>query len=134
VADDPSEPKVEIVRRMYEAFHGGDAGRALMYFHPEVVVDASIRIDGGVGHGREELSRIITTVGAFEGWREELEEMRELGDRIYVVATQRGIGKGSGVEVEFRYAVLYEVREGTITSMTMYNEPAQALEAAERSR
>ena len=124
---------MEIVRRMYEAFHGGDAGRALTYFHPEVVVDASRRIDGGVGHGREELSRIIATwVGAFEDWREEIEEMRDLGDRVYVVATQRGIGKGSGVEVEFRYAVLYEVREGKITSMTMYNEPAQALEAAER--
>jgi ketosteroid isomerase-like protein len=81
------------------------------------------------------LSRIIATwVGAFEDWREEIEEMRDLGDRVYVVATQRGTGKGSGVEVEFRYAVLYEVRESKITSMTMYNEPAQALEAAEQSK
>jgi ketosteroid isomerase-like protein len=48
VAEAAPEQKVEIVRRMYEAFHGGDADGALTYFHPEVVVDASLRIDGGV--------------------------------------------------------------------------------------
>ena len=134
VPEASSEQKVEIVRRMYEAFHGGDADGALAHFHPEVEVDASRRVDGGVGHGREDLSRIITTwVGAFDDWREEIEEIRDLGDRVYVVATQRGTGKGSGVEVEYHYAILYEVREGTITKMAIYNEPAQALEAAGRS-
>jgi ketosteroid isomerase-like protein len=122
---------VEIVRRMYDAFHGGDAQRALSCFHPEVVVDARTRMDSGIVHGREELGRIIGQwVGTFDEWREEIDEIRNLGSQVFVVATQRGRGKGSGIEVETRYALLYEVRGGQITRMTMFREPAQALAAA----
>jgi hypothetical protein len=55
---------------------------------------------------------------------------RDLGSRVYVLATQRGRGKGSGVEVEDRYALLYEVRASEIARVTTYGEPAEALEAA----
>jgi ketosteroid isomerase-like protein len=126
-----SQENVEIVRRMYEAFHGGDAEGALAYFDPEVVVDASRRVDVGVGHGRKDLRRIIATwVGTFDDWREEIEELRDLGGQVYVVATQRGRGKGSGAEVNYRYALLYEVEGDKITRMAFYDKPADALEAA----
>jgi ketosteroid isomerase-like protein len=46
-----------------------------------------------------------------------------------VVATQRGRGKESGIETETRYAVLYELRDGLIASMTLYPDPAEALRA-----
>jgi ketosteroid isomerase-like protein len=126
-----SRENVEIVRRMYEAFHGGDADGALAYFDPEVVADHSRRLAGGIGHGREELRRIITEwVGTWEGFREEVEEIRDLGSLVFAIATQRGRGKGSGIEVENRYALLYEVQAGKITWMATYPEPADALEAA----
>jgi ketosteroid isomerase-like protein len=129
-----SRENVEIIRRMYEAFPWRDADGALAYFDPEVVVDASRRGDGGIGHGREELNTIISRwLGTWEEWREEIEEMRDLGDQVYVIATQRGRGKGSGVEVENRYALLYEVHGDQITRMTVYIEAAEALEAAGRS-
>jgi ketosteroid isomerase-like protein len=54
-----SQENVEVVRRMYEAFHSGDAEGALAHFDPEVVVDATMRVDAGIGHGREELYAII---------------------------------------------------------------------------
>ena len=82
---------VDLIKEMYVAFHGGDAGRALSYFDEDVVVDATVRVDGGIGHGREELSRIIGQwVAMFDGWHEEIEEMRDLGDRVCVVARQGG--------------------------------------------
>jgi ketosteroid isomerase-like protein len=121
---------VEVVRRMYEAFHSGDAEGALARFDPEVVVDARMRVDAGIGHGREELYAIVGRwLGAFDEWREEIEEVRDLGSQVCVVSTQRGRGKGSGIETENRYAVLYEVRENRITSMTLYPSPAEALAA-----
>jgi ketosteroid isomerase-like protein len=70
-----SQEDVEIVRRMYEAFHRGDFDCALAYFNSEVEVDAS-------------------------------------------------------VEVETRYAVLYEIRGDRITRMVLHSGPAEALEAA----
>jgi ketosteroid isomerase-like protein len=126
-----SEENVDAVRRMYDAFHRGDAAGALEHFDPDVVVDASSRIDGGIGHGRDELNEIVGRwIGTFDGWAEEIEEMRDLDDQVFVVATQHGRGKGSGVEVTARYALLYEVQGDKITRMTMYSEPAEALQAA----
>jgi len=56
--------------------------------------------------------------------------MRDLGSHVVVVSTQRGRAKRSGIEVETRYAVLYEIRGDTITRMVLHTEPAEALEAA----
>jgi len=126
-----SERSAEIVRRMYQAFHAGDLEGALAHFAPDVVVDATRRIDGQMGQGHDELNAIISRwLGAFEEWHEDIEELREVGSQVYVVATQRGRGKGSGIDTETRYAVLYELRDGLITSMTLYPDPAEALRAA----
>jgi ketosteroid isomerase-like protein len=56
--------------------------------------------------------------------------MRDLGSRVLVVSVQRGRGKGSGVEVELRYAILYDLAGGAIISMRMYGTVAEALEAS----
>jgi ketosteroid isomerase-like protein len=53
-----------------------------------------------------------------------IEECRDLGDEVLVLATQRGRGKGSGVEVEARYAMLYGIRDGEIVSFTLYPDAA----------
>jgi ketosteroid isomerase-like protein len=125
-----SQENVAIVRRIYEAFYGGDAAGALAYFDPEVVIDVSRRLEGGIGHGRDELNKMIGEwVGTFDEWREEIAEMRDCGTQVYVLAVQHGRGKGSGVEVEERYALVYEVKGDMIARMTMYSEPAEALEA-----
>ena len=122
---------VELVRRMYLARNGGDAEGALSCFHPDVVVDPRPRMDSGIVHGREELVRVIGEwVGEFDDWREEIDEIRDLRSQVFVVATQRGRGKGSGIEIETRYALLYEARDGQITRMTLFRAPAEALAAA----
>ena len=127
-----SQENVEVVRRMYDAFHSGDADGALAHFDPDVVVDGSrVRPDVGIGHGREQVRRIVISwIGTWDEWREEIEEMRNLGSRVLVLSVQHGRGKGSGVEVQARWAVLYEVHGGKITRMGVYPEPADALEAA----
>ena len=126
-----SQENVEIVRRMYEAYLGGDADGALAHFAPDVVSDHSRRLGGGVAHGREGLRRQITEwVATFEGHREEIEEIRDLGDLVCIVANQRGRGKGSGAGVELRYALLYEVKGDQITRFTAYPTLGEALEAA----
>ena len=125
------EENVEVVRRMYQASHGGNAEDALAFYDPNVVVDASVRMDGGIGRGRDELAQIVSGwTDAFDAWSDDIEEMRDLGDTVLVVSTQRGIAKRSGVEVHARYALLYEVRRETITRLTMFADVAEALKAA----
>jgi ketosteroid isomerase-like protein len=109
-----SQENVDVVRAMYAAFHGGDVERALSHFDGDVVVDATVRVDAGMGRGRDELSRIIGQwLATFDNWHEEIEEMRDLGDLVYVVALQGGRGKDSGIETQTRYAVIYDVRDGS---------------------
>lgn len=121
--------QVEVVRRMYEGFHGGDVQAALACYTPDVTVDATRRVDGEVGRGHEELAAIIGRwIGAFEEWSEEIEEVVALpGGRVLVVATQRGRGRGSGLAIETRYALRYEVRDGLIASLTLYRDREEAL-------
>src|SRR5512132_2413955 len=127
-----SEENVEIVRQMYDAYYSGDAEVALDYFDPDVVVDASKgRPDLGIGHGREQVRRVVTSwVGTWDEFHEEIEEMRDLGSRVLVLTVQHGRGRGSGVEVEARYTFLYDVHGGKITRMALYGELGEALEAA----
>ena len=127
-----SSGAVEVVRSMYDAFHGGDFERALSHFAEDVVIDATNgRVDADVQHGPQ---GVATTIGswtaAFDEWRDEIDELRELGDRVYAAATQYGRGKDTGIEVETRYGIVYEVRDGKITRMTLYSERDDALRAA----
>src|SRR5829696_5564930 len=126
-----SEENVLIVQGMYAAFNRGEANEALSYLDPQVVLDASHRVDGRVGHSREEVPAILAEwLGTWDEWREEVEEIRDLGDPVLVTSTQRGRGKGSGIEMENRFAMLYEIRDGRITRWTIYDDLPKALEAA----
>jgi ketosteroid isomerase-like protein len=124
-----SQENVEVVRRMYEAFHGGDIEAALGQLAADVLVDASnARPDVPVGKGPEHMRSVVATwVSAFDDWSEEIEEFRDLGSRVLVLSVQRGRGRGSGVEVESRYAMLYEVHGGRITSVRMFRGLGEAL-------
>jgi ketosteroid isomerase-like protein len=128
-----SERNIEVVRRMYTAFHHGDIDAALSHFDPDVLVDASKARpdDVAIGTGHERLIQIVTSwVTAWDEWREEIEELRDLGGKVLVLSVQRGRGKGSGVAVEARWAVVYELDGGVITSMRVYPDSEEALKAA----
>jgi len=126
-----AQENVETVRAMYDAFNGRDPDAALSHFHPDVVIDATHRVDGRIGHGREELIAIVSEwLGAWDEWHEEIEEMRAMGERVLVLSTQRGLGKGSGIAWENRFAMLFEVADDRITRWTVYDDVGEALSAA----
>jgi uncharacterized protein len=125
-----SRENVEIVTRMYDAYARGDFETSLSCFDREIVMDATHRVDGVVGHGHEELVTILAEwIGTWDEWREQVEEVRDVGDRVVVISTQRGRGKGSGVEWEGRFGMVYEVKGGKITRWTVFDDPHKALEA-----
>jgi ketosteroid isomerase-like protein len=126
-----SEDNVEVVKRMYAAFYAGDFETALGQFDPNVLVDPVARPDLGVGKGREFVRDTVASwMAVFDDWSDEIGEIRDLGGRVLVLSSQRGRGKGSGVEVESQYALLYDLHGGAITSMRMYASAAEALAAA----
>ena len=125
-----SQENVELVKRMLALFHAGDAAGALACFSEDVVSEAPVRPDVTVGQGREALATLVGGwVESWEDWSEEIKEVRDLGDRVMVISTQRGREKRTGIEIAMPYAILYEVRDGELSRMGMYHTPDEALEA-----
>jgi ketosteroid isomerase-like protein len=126
-----SQENVELVKRMYALFEAGDAEGTLACFSEDVVVEAPDRPDLTDGRGREALGTLVGSwVESWEDWSQEIDEVREFGDHVMVISTQRGRAKSSGIEIAAQYAYLYEVRNGELSRMGMYSSPDEALEAA----
>ena len=128
-----SQENVEIVRRMYEFWSGGDWEGMVK------LVDADVEQHGTVG-GLEEghISRGIDEIRQrfeaenIEVWEEHrIEPVRfiDAGERVVVIQHEYQRGKGSGVEIEIDTASVFNVRGGRIVRIQPYMNPAEALEA-----
>jgi len=125
-----SQENVELVKRMLALFHAGDAEGALACFSEDVVTEMPNRPDVTGGRGRESLGELIGGwVAAWEDWSEEINEVRDLGNHVMVISTQRGRGKSTGIQIALRYASVYEIENGEISRMGLYDGPEEALEA-----
>jgi ketosteroid isomerase-like protein len=64
-------------------------------------------------------------------YRFDIEEARDIGDRVLVIATHHGHGRHSGVTVEQRTAYVYTLREGKVCQIEVWAEEDReaALEA-----
>jgi ketosteroid isomerase-like protein len=129
-----SQEPIEVVRAHLEAFRSQDAPRTLSFLDPHVVLDVS-RTGGDEEaiYGREAISEFMRSwIGAFEGYRYELERLTDLGSGAILAAgvTETGRGKGSGAQVDRYYSVLYTVIDEKIARMTTFRTEQDALEAA----
>jgi ketosteroid isomerase-like protein len=115
-----SAENVEIVRRMCEAFARGDAEAASEPLHPEVRWDASTHYpwpDSDVFHGREGVLEFFRRfLGTWDEYHAEFEDFLDAGDDVVVTLTERGKGKGSGIEVTRRFAQVWTVRDGKVVA------------------
>jgi ketosteroid isomerase-like protein len=59
----------------------------------------------------------------------ELDDVRDLGDRVLALGRWQMRGRGSGIEVEASAGWVNTVRDGEITCARSYNQPEEALQA-----
>ena len=117
----------EFVRGFYERCNAGD------YDPRELVADDFEVYDpdlpgGGVFRGPDGLADYLGQYAeAWEEYRIEVEELREVGDRVVALLHHVGRGKGSGVQSELRDAHVWTVKDGRATRWRTYLDPAEAL-------
>jgi ketosteroid isomerase-like protein len=126
-----SEENVEIVLRGVAAMNRGDAEAFNALCDPRF----EMHLVGALG----EPVRYMGADGVFEFFRDmsetwadwgfEVERARDLDAQVLITGRQRGRGRGSGVEVDSPRACVISVRDGTVTELRYFMEPAQALEA-----
>jgi ketosteroid isomerase-like protein len=127
-----SQENVEIVRSIYKPWALGDF-RSVEWAHPEiefVIADFGPLVGSTKGlAGMAETWR--TFLGAWEEYRCEVDEYRELDDeRVLVLLHIIGRGKSSGVElghVRTKAANLFHVRVGKVTRLVIWADQERGL-------
>src|SRR6185437_4263313 len=126
-----SEQNVEAVRRAWEAFNRGD----LEAFFADAAADVEFVEDpafpeAAVFRGREEIRAYLASFQeAMADHRFEIEELRDLGERVLALLHETARGTSSGVDVDQRPVFLYEFRDGSIVRVRAYLDRAQGLAA-----
>ena len=128
-----SEENVEVVRRNHDAYSRGDLDGWLDLWAPDAVVDWSNSRgpEAGVYRGRSEIRRGAERFrDAFEEVRSEIDDPVEIEEGLVLVENITSLRGRDGIEVQARSGWLFTVREGVVTSLTLYQSKQEALEAA----
>ena len=128
-----SEENVEIVRRAFEAWNRDDLEGLMAVIDPDVVAVAPAEWpESDIGTGREALHDQFERLRAPWGeQRIEVDDIRDLGDRVLVLFRWIARGIGSQVEVEHPAAILDTLRDGRVVRVEFFFEDqSKALEAA----
>jgi ketosteroid isomerase-like protein len=123
---------LEKLKMLYDEWARGDYSRSDIY-HPQMKMES---------FGMGEPMRADTYEGfveAMRGWLSawerpitiRAEDFIEAGDRVLVLITWIGRGKGSGVEIESSGAHLWTFRDGLVVDYGVYRERDEARAALE---
>ena len=124
-----SSRNLELVREAFDAVNRGDADWLIAHS----AADVEIRGRGVAGEpvlytGAAGIREYFHDMA--ESWQSmELvpEELREVGDRVLAIANRRLRGRGSGIDVEDKVGVVYELRDGFAVRISGYRDVAEAL-------
>ena len=127
-----SQQNVEAVRRAWEAFNRGDLDSFFADVAAEVeFVEDPAFPEAAVFRGREQIATYLAGFQeAMADHRFEVEELRDLGDRVLALVHETARGTSSGADVDQRPAFLYEFRDGLIVRVRAYLDRAEGLAAA----
>jgi ketosteroid isomerase-like protein len=128
-----SEENVEIVRRSHDAWNRGDVDEWLDWWAADAVLDWSNShgLDARVHRGHGEIERFAMRFrDAFEELRSEIDDPVEIEEGLVLVENVSYLRGRGGIEVQARSAWLFTLRDGEITSLTLYQTKQEALEAA----
>ena len=129
-----SEENVELVLDHFAAANERDFARAVGQFGEGItlIVHPDAFLEEGTFEGIDEVTRWFDSwFATFEpGYRFDIEETRDLGDVVFLMASHGGRGRSSGAQVSGQTGYLYTVHEGKIARAEFYPGRAEALAAA----
>ncbi len=127
-----SEENVGVVRRSFEAWNRRDLTSWWALVHPDVEVDYSRSRAPfkGVYRGHDRVETLFDVFwSTFEDVQIETHGFTEVGSEVVVPNTAHMRGR-DGIEVIGRNALVFRVENGQITRLRLFQEEAEALEAA----
>jgi ketosteroid isomerase-like protein len=125
------QENVEIVRSAHDALNGGDMDALVVLCDAEFRLDMSNRVfNPAVYEGHDGIRRFYSEVrDVWASYVWEPEELMEAGDSVVALLRSGGTGRGSGVEVERRTAMVWTVRKGRAVALRFFRDRNEALHA-----
>jgi ketosteroid isomerase-like protein len=127
----------DLIRPIYEEWGRGNWRPAFDVYHPEMEWGWSDEFPGLAGVFRDDRDpnpRLLAWLSEWDNWRAVPEEFIEIGDHVVVLASYRGRGKGSGVEIRQEGAHLFELRDGRVVRLEIFASRERALESVQRAQ
>jgi ketosteroid isomerase-like protein len=126
-----SRENLELVRSIYASWERGD-WRSADWADPEIEYVIADGPAPGSSRGLEGMAGVHREwLGAWEEWRVEAEEYRELdAERVLVPFQFSGRGRSSGLELgqmRTKGASLFHLRDGKVTRLVQYFDRERAL-------
>jgi ketosteroid isomerase-like protein len=128
-----SEENVEIVRGALEAYGRGNVDEMLSYVDSSIEFHSAIigGTEGNIYQGHEGFrSWLADSSEVFEKLEIDLNDLRDLGDRVIGFGRIRARGRESGLELDSPTGWVFTVRGGKVTKAEGFLNPADAMEAA----
>jgi ketosteroid isomerase-like protein len=125
-----SEENLEIVRRLFTAFSGGDTTAWLQELDPDVVLQVDQGATG-VYRGHEgAIKSLVDWTEDIDDFKVVAEEFLDNDDYVVVRTRQTGSGKSSGAPMEGLFWFVCQMREGKVVRIHVLATEQAALEAA----
>jgi ketosteroid isomerase-like protein len=127
-----SQENVEIVRLSNALTNDGDFDAAFRLAHPDIEwVIAKEHPDARTVTGQHALREYRREwEEALPGVYVEFDRLLDTGNAVVGTGAVRGTGAGSGAEVQVPIGFVFTLRDGLITRVEEYLDPAEALKAA----
>ena len=128
-----SQENVDLVRNAFEAFALGGIDAALSFFPPDFVWYPTDRwLEGRAYRGHEGMGRLAAAFSDnFDGYRYEVHDVRDAGDRVVALLHMTGVIKNSELSVSQPLGlVASDFRDGMLGEVRAFPSWAEALEAA----
>jgi ketosteroid isomerase-like protein len=130
-----SRENVEIVRQLMalgeQARESGLPPLHTDLVTPDAEIDMSRRVfNPEIYRGFEGWARLNAELReVWTEWRVIPERFADLGDQVISIETIRGRGRGSGLEIEARYASIWTLLNGRVARVEVGLDPEEALKA-----
>ena len=122
--------RVELIREGFDAWEAGDVAGAIARYADEIVVYAPPEIgNSGTFHGIEGFHAWTQSwLEAWDTFEQELDFIEPFGETHAISrVSQRGIGKGSGIEVVRDATYVYEVRDEELVYIALFFDHESAI-------
>jgi ketosteroid isomerase-like protein len=128
-----SEANLEVARNAVAAFNRRDVGALAEIATQDFEwVTWTGTVEPTVYHGVEGLAAYFRDADVWEVLNLQVDEFRDLGDRVLVAGTFHARGGGSGVELEASYYSAFFLSGGKLARVLSFRTEAEALQAAAR--